>query len=205
MTEFWNNRYGATEFAYGETPNEFFKAQIEQLPKGTLLLPAEGEGRNGVFAATLGFDVNAFDLSEEGRKKALNLAIKHGVSLNYQVGTLETVAYPTECFDYLGLIYAHFPAPIKSAYHQKLTTYLKTGGIVIFEAFSKKHLAYQQKYPTVGGPQDVAMLFSIEEIEQDFPNFEIIKLEETEISLSEGIYHQGVGSVIRFIGKKYRN
>jgi hypothetical protein len=202
MTEFWNARYGETAFAYGETPNEFFKAEIEKLPKGTLLLPAEGEGRNGVFAATLGFDVHAFDLSEEGQKKALTLASKHQVPLNYQVGTLDTIGYEENYFDCLGLIYAHFPAPIKSAYHQKLTTYLKTGGIVIFEAFSKNHIAYQQKYPTVGGPQDWAMLFSIEEIKQDFPNFEVLKLEETEVNLSEGIYHQGTGSVIRFIGKK---
>jgi hypothetical protein len=202
MKEFWNTRYGETAFAYGEIPNEFFKAELEKLPKGALLLPAEGEGRNGVFAAALGFDVHAFDLSEEGRKKALTLASKHKVSLNYQVGMLEMVGYKEDYFDCLGLIYAHFPAPIKSAYHQKLGTYLKTGGIVIFEAFSKNHIAYQQKYPTVGGPQDLAMLFSMEEIKQDFPNFEILKLEETEVTLSEGIYHQGVGSVIRFIGKK---
>jgi hypothetical protein len=55
MQDIWNTRYGAAEFAYSETPNEFFKAEIEKLPKGKLLLPAEGEGRNGVFAATLGF------------------------------------------------------------------------------------------------------------------------------------------------------
>jgi Methyltransferase domain len=202
MSEFWNTRYGTTEFAYGETPNEFFKAELSKLSQGKLLLPAEGEGRNGVFAATLGFDVHAFDLSEEGQKKALTLAFKQHVSLNYQVGTLEKIDYPENYFDCLGLIYAHFPATIKSAYHQKLATYLKTGGIVIFEAFSKNNLAYREKNPDVGGPQDLAMLFSIEEIKQDFPNFDILKLEETEVTLSEGIYHQGVGSVIRFIGKK---
>ncbi|MFM2267234.1 MAG: hypothetical protein RL757_675 [Bacteroidota bacterium] len=202
MSEFWNNRYGAAEFAYGETPNEFFKAELSKLPKGKLLLPAEGEGRNGVFAATLGFDVYAFDLSEEGQKKALMLAAKHGVSLDFQVGTLDKMNYSPNNFDYLGLIYAHFPASIKSAYHQKLATYLKTGGIVIFEAFSKNHITYREKNPDVGGPQDLDMLFSIEEIKNDFPNFEILKLEETEVHLLEGTYHQGIGSVIRFIGKK---
>jgi hypothetical protein len=202
MSEFWNTRYGTTEFAYGETPNEFFKAELSKLPQGKLLLPAEGEGRNGVFAATLGFNVRAFDMSEEGQKKALILASKHDVSLTYQVGTLETIGYPKDYFDCLGLIYAHFPATIKSAYHQKLATYVKTGGIVIFEAFSKNHIAYRAQNPNVGGPQDLDMLFSMEEIKQDFQNFEILKLEETEVTLSEGSYHQGVGSVIRFIGKK---
>ena len=202
MIEHWNARYGVAEFAYGETPNEFFKAELLKLSQGKILLPAEGEGRNGVFAATLGFDVHAFDMSEEGQKKAAVLASKHHISINYQVGTLETIKYQEAFFDCLGLIYAHFPAPIKSVYHQKLATYLKTGGVVIFEAFSKKHTAYREKNPNVGGPQDLDMLFSIEEIKQDFPNFEILKFEETEVTLSEGIYHQGIGSVIRFIGKK---
>lgn len=202
MTEFWNTRYGAAEFAYGETPNEFFKTELEKLPKGTILLPAEGEGRNGVFSAKNGFSVEAFDISAAGKEKALTLASKHGVSLNYQVGNLAEINYPIGYFDCLALIYAHFPASLKSDYHKKLSTYLRQGGIVIFEAFSKNHIGYQQKYPTVGGPQDLAMLFSIEEIKQDFSNFEILKLEETEVTLSEGIYHQGVGSVIRFIGKK---
>jgi 2-polyprenyl-3-methyl-5-hydroxy-6-metoxy-1,4-benzoquinol methylase len=202
MKEFWNERYNKTAFAYGEAPNAFLSDTLLTLPTGKILFPADGEGRNSVFAAKNGFNVESFDISEAGKEKALTLAVKNGVSLNYQVGELADMNYATDSFDYLALIYAHFPATIKSAYHKQLATYLKTGGIVIFEAFSKNHLAYQQKYPTVGGPQDLAMLFSMEEIKADFSDFEIIKLEETEVALSEGIYHQGIGSVIRFIGKK---
>jgi hypothetical protein len=54
----------------------------------------------------------------------------------------------------------------------------------------------------VGGPQDINMLFSIEEIKADFEAFGIIELSETEVALEEGIYHQGTGSVIRFVGIK---
>jgi hypothetical protein len=46
------------------------------------------------------------------------------------------------------------------------------------------------------------MLFSEAEIKADFSDFEILHLAETEVVLSEGIYHQGTGSVIRFVGRK---
>ena len=50
-TNRWNDRYSANEFAYGEQPNNYLKEQLEKLPVGTILFPAEGEGRNAVFAA----------------------------------------------------------------------------------------------------------------------------------------------------------
>lgn len=79
---------------------------------------------------------------------------------------------------------------------------MRSGGVVIFEAFSKKHLAYNTKNPKVGGPKDLDSLFSVEEIKADFPNYEIMELNEKEITLDEGFYHNGKGSVIRFLGRK---
>jgi len=46
------------------------------------------------------------------------------------------------------------------------------------------------------------MLFSIDEIKSDFDNYEIIELVEKEIELNEGLFHNGIGSVIRFVGRK---
>ena len=201
-TERWNDRYSNEEFAYGEEPNNFFKEQIEQLNVGTILFPAEGEGRNAVYAAKLGWRVAAFDISEEGKNKALKLAEANNVKIDYKVGELETLNYQPEQFDAIALIYAHFPAEIKSYLHKTLETYLRKDGIIIFEAFSKKHLEYLAINDKVGGPKDIASLFSIEEIKADFPNYEIIQLEEKEIELNEGLFHNGKGSVIRFVGKK---
>jgi hypothetical protein len=79
---------------------------------------------------------------------------------------------------------------------------LQKGGLIIFEAFSKKHLDYIAKNEKVGGPKELAMLFSIEELKSDFPDYEIIELTEKEIELSEGSFHNGKGSVIRFVGQK---
>lgn len=201
-TERWNDRYSNEEFAYGEEPNNFFKEQIEKLNAGTILFPAEGEGRNAVYAAKLGWEVAAFDISEQGKNKALKLAEANNVKIDYKVGALETLNYQPEQFDAIALIYAHFPADIKSYLHKTLENYLRKDGIIIFEAFSKKHLEYLAINDKVGGPKDIESLFSIEEIKADFPNYEIIQLEETEIELNEGLFHNGKGSVIRFVGKK---
>ena len=198
----WNDRYSKVEFAYGVAPNNYLKVQLEKLPGGAILFPAEGEGRNAVFAASLGWSVIAFDISDEGKKKALGLAEKNNVKLDYLVGELETLDFKSEQFDVIALIYAHFPARIKSSYHKTFDRLLKTGGLLIFEAFSKKHLDYAAVNQNVGGPKDIDSLFSIAEIQSDFPDYEVQELAEMEIELSEGLYHNGTGSVIRFVGRK---
>lgn len=201
-TDRWNDRYSSEEFAYGTAPNNYLKEQLEKLKTGSILFPAEGEGRNAVFAAQLGWKVSAFDISAEGRNKALKLAEANDVAIDYLVGELETLNYQEEQFDAIALIYAHFPAAIKSSIHKTLETYLRKGGVIIFEAFGKKHLEYLAINDKVGGPKDIESLFSIEEIQSDFPDYEIIQLEEKEIELNEGLFHNGKGSVIRFVGKK---
>jgi len=201
-TERWNDRYSSEEFAYGEQPNNFLKEQLENLNPGSILFPAEGEGRNAVFVAKIGWKVTAFDISVEGKNKALRLAKNNNVIIDYQVGELQTFGFQPQQFDAVALIYAHFPAEIKSLYHKILGTYLRKDGIVIFEAFSKNHLDYIAKNEKVGGPKEIDMLFSIEELKADFINYEIILLEEKEIELSEGQFHNGKGSVIRFVGRK---
>ncbi|MEI7504904.1 MAG: class I SAM-dependent methyltransferase [Paludibacter sp.] len=201
-TNKWNERYSKDEFAYGIHPNNYLKEQIDKLDVGTILFPAEGEGRNAVYAAKLGWTVSAFDISVEGKNKAIQLAETNNVSVDYQVGELQTLNYKAEQFDVIALIYAHFPASIKSQQHKLLVTYLRKGGMVIFEAFSKKHLEYNAKNENVGGPKDLASLFSVDEIKSDFENYEIIELIETEIELNEGLVHNGTGSVIRFVGRK---
>jgi 2-polyprenyl-3-methyl-5-hydroxy-6-metoxy-1,4-benzoquinol methylase len=198
----WDDRYSKAEFAYGEQPNNYLKEQLEKLDTGTILFPAEGEGRNAVFAAKLGWTVSAFDISAEGKNKAFKLAEANKVTIDYQVGELQSLNYSPGQFDAIALIYAHFPADIKSLYHKTLDKYLRKNGAIIFEAFSKSHIDYLAKNEKVGGPKDIAMLFSIDELKSDFANYEIIELIEKEIELSEGLFHNGRGSVIRFFGRK---
>lgn len=201
-TNRWDERYANEEFAYGTNPNNYLKEQLAKLNPGAILFPAEGEGRNAVYAAMQGWNVAAFDISIEGQKKAQQLSAANKVSIDYEVGKLEELSYQPEQFDAIALIYAHFPADIKSLYHKTLSRYLRKGGIVIFEAFSKKHLDYLAKNEKVGGPKDLGSLFSIEEIKADFENYHFRELAEVEIELNEGVFHNGVGSVVRFVAEK---
>jgi hypothetical protein len=74
----------------------FFKEQFEKLKRrNQFLFPAEGEGRNAVFAAKLGWECfAAFDISSEKEKtKRLKLADANNVTIDYKVGALETLNY----------------------------------------------------------------------------------------------------------------
>jgi cyclopropane fatty-acyl-phospholipid synthase-like methyltransferase len=197
MTEFWNERYAKEKYAYGIDPNFFFKEQLKKIPKGKILFPAEGEGRNAVFAAQEGFEVVAFDNSKEGKKKAELLAQEKKVKLNYQVSGLEEVYYPENTFDVLVLIFAHFSTNIRKEYSSKLLSFLKPNGYIIFEAFGKEQIHFN-----CGGPKQVEMLFSEEEIKEEFPNINFVFLETVETNLDEGPFHQGKANVVRFVGTK---
>lgn len=197
MKDFWNERFGTEEFIYGTKPNKFFKQQLDKLQPGSILLPAEGEGRNAVYAASQGWEVKAFDSSIKGKEKALQLAKKKAVNITYEVtGVVEFQS--DEKFDVIGLCYAHFPVEIRKQAHQHLLQFLKIGGHVIFEAFAKTQLGN-----TSGGPKNKDMLFSIEIIKDEFPQLEFKLLQEMTIELSEGNYHKGKAEVIRFLGVKY--
>ena len=102
------------------------------------------------------------------------MAGKNGVTIDYQVGFLDELNFEEGQFDAIALIYAHFPAKIKSSNHKQFDRFLKKNGTIIFESFSKKHVDYVKVNERVGGPKDIESLFSIDEIKTDFPNYTII-------------------------------
>ena len=201
-TERWNERYSNEAYAYGQDPNDFLKQELKKISPAKILFPAEGEGRNALFAASLGWEVSAFDITQEGKNKAMKLAQERGLKIDYHLGNLSELNYEPAQFDAIALIYAHFPAAIKSDLNIALSKLLKPGGVIVFEAFSKSHIEYNSKNEKVGGPKELDMLFSIDEIQNDFSNYEVILLDEKEIELQEGLSHNGTGSVIRFVGRK---
>ncbi|MDD4516136.1 class I SAM-dependent methyltransferase [Massilibacteroides sp.] len=201
MSKFWNERYDTDKYVYGVEPNHFFKESILHLPAGNILLPAEGEGRNAVFAAQNGWTVEAFDQSEIAQKKAFDLAKKSGVRINYRIDRFETIDYPVEQFDVIALIYAHLPSPEKTIYFRKLLPLLKKGGYILFEGFSKDHRIFQEQNKSAGGPKEIDMLYSKGELSEIFQGTKIILLEQCLISLDEGVGHNGSASVIRMIAQ----
>jgi len=202
MKAFWNERYSRDEYVYGELPNEFFKSQLQGLTPGKILLPAEGEGRNAVYAASLGWDVFAFDQSEAGKVKALALGRKANVKFQYDVLDVLEVSFAPDTFDAMAMIFAHFPAEIRSGAFSTLIPFLKHGGHFIFEGFSKQQLRNQATNPSAGGPRDITMLYDETILREALPEIRFTQLEECETILEEGPFHAGKGMVIRAHGIK---
>ena len=193
----WDERYNQNDYIYGTNPNEFFREELQKIPPGIILLPAEGEGRNAVYAALQKWEVHAVDSSIEGQKKAFRLADRNIVQINYAVADLTDFNLPEEKFDVIALIYTHLPETIRKSIHTKLIRSLKVGGTIILEAFSTEQLQY-----TSGGPKTLELLYTPEIIEEDFKSLQFIKFENKITTLSEGEYHKGKAHVIRLVAKK---
>ncbi len=199
---FWDERYNQEEFVYGIQPNEYLKEKLNGRETGKILFVAEGEGRNAVFAAKLGWEVTAFDQSEIGKRKALQLAQKNDVSMDYYISDAEFFPVKESSFDAIVLIYSHFPKEKRKEIHQRISKALKPGGILILEGFSKEHSRNQKENPTAGGPRNPEMLWDLEELKSDFANLEFLEAKFENVNLNEGNSHKGKASVVRVFAIK---
>ena len=193
----WNERYSTEEYLFGKDPNDFFKHWIDGAPPQHLLLPAEGEGRNAVYAASKGWKVWAFDSSEVARKKALALAQSVQVQIRYDLMSLQGFHPGEVSFDAIGLIYCHLPSNLRREFHRQMQQYLSPGGHLVLEAFRKDQIHRQS-----GGPKDLDMLYSIDDLYHDFNLLTIEQLTAETVELTEGPGHSGLGEVVRYIGRK---
>ncbi len=196
MQNFWDQRYSENETVYGKTPNIYFKNKIVAIPPSTLLLPAEGEGRNAVYAATLGWKVMAFDYSAMAKLKAEELASSKGVQVIYNVSDINQFEVNQQ-YGAIALIFVHLPSQERKVFHQKMVDALAPDGVLILEAFTK-----DQINNVSGGPKSLDQLYSIEVLLEDFADLDILELVEEEIFLDEGPFHKGKANLIRLFAKK---
>ncbi len=197
MQNQWDQRYAAQEYVYGTEPNNFLKEKLTLLKPGRILFPAEGEGRNAVYAASLGWQTDAFDLSVEGQKKALLLADTKGVTINYTIESLDNWHPVADQYDCITLIFVHLPDGLRQQVHHAVIRALKPGGILILEAFTLKQLSL-----TSGGPKTADMLYTSEMLQNDFKMLLSVETCETQVTLDEGPLHQGLAEVVRLSGFK---
>jgi hypothetical protein len=200
MKEFWDARYETEEFVYGRDPNRFFSAELLTMKPGRILLPGEGEGRNAVFAASLGWEVDAMDQSGVGKTKAFRLAREQGVEINYQVCPVESYDFLPDHYDAAGLIYVHLPSSQRQWLHARILESLKPGGLLLLEAFHTSQLGR-----STGGPQSLELLYNEGMLLRDFSGLEKVHLEECQVELEEGSFHRGLAHIVRLIGRKPSN
>lgn len=195
--EFWNERFSTEDYIYGTEPNEFFKEQIQLIKPGKILLPAEGEGRNGVYAASIGWSVDAVDFSVVAKEKALKLAETKSVKINYFISDLSDFKYPQNYYDVVGIFFLHLPYEDRINIHSKLVSSLKPGGRIILEVFNKNQI-----HNSSGGPKDLELLYDEKDVLDSFAGMDTLLLESLTINLNEGNHHQGKADVIRYVGIK---
>ena len=170
----WDTRFGKTGFALGKDPNPFLKKHIRLLPKGKALDIAAGEGRNAVFLAQQGFDVDAVDISEEGLKKAQKLAREKGVKINTSLIDLDQYPIGKEQYDLIANFYY-----LKRRLIPRIKKGLKKGGKVIFETYLLEHRTLG-----TGGPKQAKYFLKPNELLRLFKDFRIL-------FYREGIFKEG--------------
>jgi SAM-dependent methyltransferase len=198
--DFWNARYAEAGFAYGEAPNAYLAAVAGHIkPQGRVLVPGDGEGRNGVWLAQQGFAVTSLDISEVGCAKAAALARRHGVAMEVLCTDLADWQWPVGSFDAVVSIFVHLPPQIRPTLHGRMRDALTPAGVLIIESFAPEHLPLRLKNPSVGGPDRADMLYSLEILRADFAPLQALIFEQVDVELAEGRYHVGLGSVVRAV------
>ena len=202
MQDQWNQRFAGPEHKYGTAPNAFLRAQAGRLaPGASVLVPGDGEGRNGVWLATQGCQVLALDYAENGLAKARELARAQGVDGRYRAEWADLADWkaPDQGFDALVLVYCHLPSAVRRVAYPALLGALRPGGWVIVEGFHPRQL---QGYAS-GGPRDADLLLTLDALRADAAGrLDEVLAEELEVPLDEGSGHQGPGFVTRWVARR---
>ena len=194
----WDERFSGDGFAYGTEPSRWLVEHAGRIPRGLPVLTlGEGEGRNAVFLAGLGLDVEAVDGSSVGLAKAARLAATRGVPLRTTVADLADHVPVPGRHGAVVLVFVHLPPALRRTVHARAAAALAPDGVVLLEAFTPRQLALSS-----GGPRQADMLYDPAGIRGDFPGVVWEVLEEVELDLDEGPLHQGRAAVVRGIGRR---
>lgn len=193
----WDQRYSTPEYVYGKQPNRFLHDQFKRIPVGKVLCLADGEGRNGVFLARMGYEVTSVDSSGVALKKAEALASEQGTFINTVHEDLEDFPFVPETWSGIISVFCHLPANLRREVHKASIEALRPEGIFLLEAYSPEQLGY-----ATGGPKDPALLYALEDLLSDFSALEIIHAEHIVRDVTEGTLHTGKASVVQLIAKK---
>jgi tellurite methyltransferase len=135
----WNSKYETEVYLFGEKPIPFLVDNVHLLRRGKVLDIAMGEGRNGVYLATQGFEVLGLDISEKGLEKAHNLAKKNKVTIETKVVDLESFTLEPNSYDVILCTYY-----MQKDLFKQFQSALKPGGMIVVETYNVDYLKYVQ-------------------------------------------------------------
>jgi len=198
--DFWNDRFSADQYIYGVEPNDF----VEQASATWLSDPQEvldlgvGEGRNAVHLARQGHTVTAADYSVEGLRKTARLADDVGVEVETVQADVRDWR-PDRTWDAVIVTFLHLAPDERPALYDLLRRCLRPGGLLIAEWFRPEQ---RTEGYTSGGPPDVEMMVTAEELRTHFDAAGIEELTVAEPMLDEGM-HEGPGATVQFVWRRH--
>lgn len=195
----WDERYSASEFIFGTEPNAYLAAQGHRFKPGQRALAvADGEGRNSVWLAGLGLEVDAFDISSVAAGKARALAQDAGVHVNYRVADCDAWDWTEGAYDLVVAIFIQFAGPaLRSRLFARMARALKPGGLLIVQGYTPAQLELK-----TGGPGVLENLYTEELLRTEFAALQIVDLEAYQAVLHEGTRHAGPSALVGMVARQ---
>jgi len=160
----WDRKYGERKFDPSQGASTILKKHIRLFTRGKALDLAAGEGRNSIFLAEHGFDVEAVDISRTALNRAKRSALSRGVRMKTVAADLDTYAIPREEYDLILAFYF-----LDRRLISKIKRGLKKDGMVVFETHTT-----DQRDMTAGGPSKTKYLLKPNELLRLFQGFHIL-------------------------------
>ena len=195
----WDARFSTDDYIFGTAPNAWLAQQRDLLPAGgRVLAVADGEGRNSVWLAQQGMQVDAFDISPVGVTKANKLAQQANVQVNYQVCGADKFDWKPEAYDAVVAIFIQFADPdARARLFANMKSVLKPNGLILLQGYTPKQLDYK-----TGGPPNLDHLYTEELLRDAFGDMSLLELQAYEAVLREGTQHSGQSALIGLVAQK---
>lgn len=198
--QIWDERYNTDQFIFGIKPNQYLETVANKYlkPGASTLCVADGEGRNSVWLAQQGYQVDAFDLSPNAIKKAQHLARQHGVKVNYQLSDCESWGWSEHAYDSIVAIFIQFYGPeMRTQLFSRMIASLKPGGVLILQGYTPKQIEYK-----TGGPSQLENLYTENVVRDLLQSLKIKEMVLTEQVISEGCAHNGMSALMGVVAVK---
>ncbi len=181
----WDQRYTASELVWSREPNQFVATELADLPPGTAVDLAAGEGRNAIWLASRGWSATAVDFSQVALDEGVRLA--DGLDVTW-VRADATTWQPPAPVDLVVMAYFQVPAEDRRRAVRGAATMLAPGGTLLLVAHDSTNLA-----EGTGGPQDPAVLMSAEDVLADLEGIEVevVRAERVAREVSAADEHGG--------------
>ena len=170
--EEWDLRYAESGLLWSSAPNRFLVAEVEELEPGRALDLACGEGRNALWLAARGWRVTGVDFSEVAIGKARERAAQESWDVDFVCADLCEYEPAHEAYDLVLVFYLHLPASERRVVLERATAALAAGGTFLL-------VGHDLSNPSdgVGGPSDLALLYTPGDIVAELPGLVVERAE----------------------------